>query len=240
LFDALVGRFGLGNLFMDVDTIAPGSDYVAAIHAGLAKCDVMLVVIGPAWLDDRLNDPGDLVRLEVAAALRSEALVVPVLVGGAQMPAAAALPDDLKALATRNSFRLSDERWATELPLLEEVVDGSETATIDLRIAGPRAWIRAGDDPPIELTASVVRLGRSPDNDVVIDDDTRISRRHAELVRHADRWSVRDCQSSNGTFLNGEAVTDATIRSGDVIRVGACVLTFTAEDDSFATTAAEG
>src|SRR5436190_1612320 len=76
LYDAMVVRFGEGNVFMDVD-MAPGVDFVKRIHEAVAACQVLLVVIGPEWatVEDeqgraRLDDPEDFVRLEVETALR--------------------------------------------------------------------------------------------------------------------------------------------------------------------------
>ena len=62
---------------MDVDTIAPGIDFVEAIEQAVSKCDVLIAVIGAGWLQSsdnqgrrRLGDPGDIVRLEIGNALK--------------------------------------------------------------------------------------------------------------------------------------------------------------------------
>jgi hypothetical protein len=111
----LSARFGREAIFIDVDTLAPGSDYTDAIDRTLGQSAVVLVVIGPSWLtvadaagQRRLDDPDDLVRLEVGAALEGQAGVVPVLVGGASMPSTAALPEPLKGLraGTRSRSRV--------------------------------------------------------------------------------------------------------------------------------------
>ena len=95
---------------MDVDSIALGRDFRQVLQERLASCDVMLALIGPDWLDirdasgnRRLNSPADFVRQEVAAALKRNIPVTPVLVRGAQIPAAEQLPDDLKDLAFRTA-----------------------------------------------------------------------------------------------------------------------------------------
>ena len=46
LADRLGERFGQDNIFMDVDTIAPGQDFIETIGKAVAACDVMIVVIG--------------------------------------------------------------------------------------------------------------------------------------------------------------------------------------------------
>jgi hypothetical protein len=115
LHDRLAAHFGAGQVFMDVDDIAPGADFAAQIEARVASCDAMVVVIGRNWLSSRnehghlrLNDPDDLVALEVASALRRRALVIPVLVGGARMPRAGDLRADLRGLAGRNALQVDD------------------------------------------------------------------------------------------------------------------------------------
>jgi TIR domain len=125
LRDALVGRFGAESVFHDVSTIRPGQDFTEALAAAINECDVMLVVIGPRWAtvlgpndSPRLHDPQDYVRLEVASALATSKRTVPVLVGGAVLPAADSLPSDLRALLTRQSIELRDTSWQADLDTL--------------------------------------------------------------------------------------------------------------------------
>jgi hypothetical protein len=93
LHDRLSVSFGPKQIFMDIDAIAPGEDFVRAIETTVAKCDVLIAVIGNNWLtskDDqggrRLDNPEDFVRMEIATALKREIRVIPVLVDGALMP----------------------------------------------------------------------------------------------------------------------------------------------------------
>ena len=104
LFDELVQSFGEDTVFMDVAAIEAGRDFRKAIEEGVVKCGVLLVLMGPEWLDAkdetgarRLNDPGDFVRIETASALKRDIPVIPVLVRGAQMPRAEQLPDELRS-----------------------------------------------------------------------------------------------------------------------------------------------
>jgi hypothetical protein len=78
---------------MDVDHIPAGADFVRHIENELAKCGVLLAIIGPHWLhirDDagarRLFDPHDLVTNEISVALRRGINVIPVLIDGTIMP----------------------------------------------------------------------------------------------------------------------------------------------------------
>lgn len=128
LADALVAAIGTENVFRDIEDIRPGEDFVVAIERQLAAIDVMLVVIGPAWLTvsrdgvRRLDEPDDFVRREIEAGLKSGKTVLPVLVGGAAMPAEKDLPPAMAALARRQSFILSDIGWALDVARLIEVI----------------------------------------------------------------------------------------------------------------------
>src|SRR5215204_1604663 len=105
----LVKLIGRNSVFMDVDSIALGRDFRQILHDRMQSCDLMLALIGPGWLDAkdaagnrRLESETDLVRQEIAAALKRNIPVIPVLLQGAQMPAAERLPDDVKDLVYRN------------------------------------------------------------------------------------------------------------------------------------------
>jgi len=120
--DRLRESFGSQQLFLDVDNIAPGLDYTQVLNQRVSECDVMLSIIGKGWIDARdasgmrrLDKPDDPVRLEIASALSQNKRVIPILVGGAQMPEGGELPEAIKALATRNAVRLTHERFGPEI-----------------------------------------------------------------------------------------------------------------------------
>ena len=99
------------------------------IEENVAGCGVLLVVMGPEWLNAkdengvrRLDDPSDFVRLETASALRRDIPVIPVLVRGAGMPHAEQLPKDLKELAYRNCCELTHARWKSDIQLLVDAL----------------------------------------------------------------------------------------------------------------------
>jgi hypothetical protein len=58
---------------MDIDTIQPGVDFAQAIQDEVARCDVVLAIIGKRWLNPtarrRLAEPTDYVRIELTSAL---------------------------------------------------------------------------------------------------------------------------------------------------------------------------
>ena len=119
LYDHLRRSFPGQKVFMDIDAIDPGEDFVDAINRTLESSRVVLAVIGRTWsaaADEtgkrRLDNPDDYVVRELSAALASKARVIPVLVGGASMPRTDALPLPLVALARRNAIEVSDSRFS--------------------------------------------------------------------------------------------------------------------------------
>jgi hypothetical protein len=115
LRDRLCRDFDPNQIFMDIDAIALGEDFVEAIETTVAKCDVLIAVIGNNWLtskDDRgnrrLDNPEDFVRMEIGVALKRKIRVIPVLVDNALMPQSTDLPEELKPLVRRNALLIHD------------------------------------------------------------------------------------------------------------------------------------
>ena len=71
----------------------------------------------------------------------------------------------------------------------------------------------------LEISSKIVRIGRDSNNDLQVH-DSEVSRFHAELQPEGDGFKVVDLGSSNGTFLNGEKITSATLSSGDRVQLG--------------------
>jgi TIR domain len=131
LCDDLADRLGEGRVFQDVDSIAPGEDFVDAIERGIAAADTVLAVIGPDWATvpnergvARLSEPDDVVRMEIGAALRAGKPVIPVLVGGASMPNAGDLPSEIASLARRNAVEVRAESWDDDTAKLLRALGG--------------------------------------------------------------------------------------------------------------------
>lgn len=130
LYDRLENTFGAGRLFMDVDNIPPGEDFVGVLQRQVAACDVLLAVIGRNWLrarDDggrpRLENPDDFVRIEIASGLSQGKRVIPVLVDEARMPIAGELPEDLTPLARRNAVRIAHDRFKDDAERLARTLE---------------------------------------------------------------------------------------------------------------------
>jgi hypothetical protein len=125
LYDRLSAEFGKSQVFMDIDSIEPGADFIEVIEQTVAACDAVLVVIGRHWLSAsdeqgrrRIENPEDFVRLEVATALSRKVRVVPILVGGAQMPRSDELPAALSGLSRRHALDLPDHGFHQTLERL--------------------------------------------------------------------------------------------------------------------------
>src|ERR1700758_2780596 len=76
LYARLEQAFPPEQLFMDVDNIEPGFDFVKVLEEQVAQCDVLVLIIGKGWIDARdesgarrLDNPADFVRIEIESAL---------------------------------------------------------------------------------------------------------------------------------------------------------------------------
>jgi uncharacterized membrane protein YhaH (DUF805 family) len=121
LYDQLLQHFNRDQLFMDVDAIEPGVDFVKSLDEQVANCTAFIAVIGPGWLTARsnnrklrLHNPSDYVRVEIESALKRDVRVIPVLVDGASMPRSSDLPPSLQELARRNAKEIAHHRFAAD------------------------------------------------------------------------------------------------------------------------------
>lgn len=144
LFGRLEQVFSPEQLFMDVDNMEPGLDFVKELEEQVAKCDVLISVIGKGWSDARdeagdrrLDDPTDFVRIEIESALDQDKRVIPVLVGQATMPKPDQLPEKMKPLARRHAVRLTHERFKADtealIAALERALENAEEVRISQR-----------------------------------------------------------------------------------------------------------
>ena len=149
MHEELEGRLGQEQVFRDADTLRAGQDFEQAIRQRLEHCQACLVLIGPNWAksqtatgERRLDQPGDYVCMEIAAALaRPDVLVVPVLVGGATMPPAADLPESIRALRRRQAMSVRDEAWEADMDRLA----ASLRQTVGAAPASPLATAPSGN-----------------------------------------------------------------------------------------------
>lgn len=116
IYDRLVQRFGKELIFKDVDSIPLGLDFREYVGEVVGRCNLLLAVVGDQWLSAvnpggarRIDDPKDLVRLEIEAALKRKIPVVPVLVRGASVPEENQLPPSLTGLTYRNGIKIRSD-----------------------------------------------------------------------------------------------------------------------------------
>jgi hypothetical protein len=134
-------EFGRKNVFIDVDMRA-GAKFPKVLEQRLAECKVMLVLIGPDWLNAtdeqgrrRLDDPDDWVRLEIAHALNRNITVIPVRVNGAELPSKGNLPSDIRGLLDHQAVSVTLAGFRNEMSGLVR----------DIRsIPSPWPWRRFG------------------------------------------------------------------------------------------------
>jgi hypothetical protein len=166
LYDRLVAHFGPENVFMDVEGIEPGLDFVEAIEEAVSSCRVLIVIIGDEWTHGtdaagrrRLDDPNDFIRLETGTALKRSIRVVPVLVGGAVMPLADELPEELKPLTRRQAIEINHKQWEASsgelIRTLEGILKlplaGAAVASTELAGAEASTLVPAPVSPPPQV-----------------------------------------------------------------------------------------
>src|SRR5215218_1473751 len=147
LYDRLAEHFGDERVFMDVEMEA-GVDFVEQINAAVGSCGALIVLIGDEWLTvtdasgrRRVDDPTDVHRVEVEAALKRGVRVIPALVQGARMPLEEELPEALRPLGRRQAVELSDQRWDYDVNRLIAVLKPVLAAA---EATAPRDRVRRG------------------------------------------------------------------------------------------------
>jgi len=231
LYAPLELHFGAGNVFMDVDSIPPGLDFIEAIKEAVGSCNIVLALIGPAWLtvtDERgrrrIDDADDFVALEIKTGLERDILVIPVLVDGAGPPRREDLPHSLAPLANRQVVRLDHDSFSTGITMLMNALDRALHNTVP----GGHPSTRSGLDAEHSL------FGRSPAELSMHRAHARSSSRFLSFAGHAwlpimaalgivallvwifrtgnaDDWSVsiaanKDWQATKIILSQGEAI----------------------------------
>lgn len=168
LYERLARDFGEQRIFVDLEGIDPGDDFVASLDGQLAKCEVLLVLMGRNWARAtgpsgarRLDDPNDFVRVEVRSALQREIKVFPVLIDGAEQPNPEELPDDLRALVRRQALSLDYAKFDGDVDRLSrairKVMVAAEPAPAPVEPVPAPAPMPA--PPPVPMPAAVTAGG---------------------------------------------------------------------------------
>jgi len=169
LYDHLIQHFDRNDVFIDVDNIPPGSDFVKQLEDTVAACEVFIAVIGPQWLtiadergERRLDQEHDFVRIEVASALMQNKLVIPVLVGQARMPRVYDLPEAIAPLARRNAIELSHQRFSYDVQKLVDSIRGAMSSGQFLKTPADPTTRRQKEAALKQLRVELVGATESP------------------------------------------------------------------------------
>jgi formylglycine-generating enzyme required for sulfatase activity len=125
IYERLRAEFGHSSVFIDLEGLDYGEDFVESLDRQLQHCQVLIALIGPQWLATpdghggrRLDDENDFVRIELRTALQRGIRVVPVLLNGAVMPRTSDLPADLQPLLRRQALELDFRRFDADIARL--------------------------------------------------------------------------------------------------------------------------
>jgi uncharacterized membrane protein YeaQ/YmgE (transglycosylase-associated protein family) len=169
VYDAFQKVLPRDNVFMDVDSIPPGADFVEILEGWVDKCEVLLALIGQGWASAtdpktgrrRLENPHDFVRVEVREALVRGIPVVPVLLDGTPMPDANELPDDIKKLVRRQAefieYRTFDADVARLVKKLQIGQNASEASEVNAKSPNARASVGVRAAPDARMTHATDR-----------------------------------------------------------------------------------
>jgi hypothetical protein len=136
IYDALVVHFGRSSVFRDRDSMGLGTLYPGQIRDALQRCDVLLAVIGPHWLDARdaagrrrIKQPDDWVRRELRTAFERPIRVAPLLLDDVALPSRWQLPHDIRRLSLSNFWRIRNETFASDVAALIAQLDPTAAPT---------------------------------------------------------------------------------------------------------------
>jgi pSer/pThr/pTyr-binding forkhead associated (FHA) protein len=103
-----------------------------------------------------------------------------------------------------------------------------------------KCMLQSVDDPGQEWSfdKEEIRLGSMDDNDIVLSDDT-VSRYHCKIVQEDTGYVLIDLGSTNGTFINGEKITEGVVKPGQILRLGMVEMRFETSDAAAAAAASK-
>jgi TIR domain len=227
--DAIAGRirdrlsecYGNAAVFMDIDSIPFGKDFRAHVREAVLKEDIVLAIIGPKWTGrtkagvSRINEETDPVRIELEIALERGIPVIPVLVGGASMPKADALPATLKDLPFLNAAVIDAGR---DFHQHVDRLIRSTDSLLNIKSAElvPTAIVKSRESGPVisDLGAPAI------DTPALVPDDNRY--KSGLLVRGLPTFSDRAEESKFKEFFSRQTVGQARV----TMAIGAASWTF--------------
>lgn len=133
--ERLTRTFGPENVFRDRDSLTLGVLYPAKIRRALERCDTVLAVVGPSWLEIRdssgrrcLDNPQDWVRTELRMAFERDIPVVPVLLDDTPLPDPRRLPADITALSLSTYWQVRHQSFESDIRGLIRGVSSSASS----------------------------------------------------------------------------------------------------------------
>jgi hypothetical protein len=138
LYSELCKFFAAENIFKDVNTLTPGSNFKKEIESALDKSSIVLLLIDKHW-SQLQNDKGekkifsknDFVRYEIAVALEKNLEIIPVLFENGGMPAEKELPLALRPLCSKHAFTIHVESVIKDVKLLIEYIRSKKKFLFD-------------------------------------------------------------------------------------------------------------
>jgi DNA polymerase len=169
LYDHLIQHFKPENIFMDVQNIEPGADFVQVLEDAVAQCDVFITMIGIHWLtltdssgERRIDQWNDFVRIEIESAIKHEKLIIPVLVGGAKMPSPNDLPESIQVLARRNAITISHQHFARDVASLVKFIKETVPSHPTFKRRADSALIAKKENQLKEVRMDLIKASDSP------------------------------------------------------------------------------
>ena len=208
LHDHLATWLGREEIFLDREpgNIRVTDDFLKVIEAAVEGTEILIALIGPAWASNenlsRLDDPEDVVRLELGRAFERAAAgekiaIIPVLVGGARMPQATdSSPSPLQNLVKIQALTIPDESTAYREGL-SRLLDAIDCHSPGLRARRQNTWLREALSAPDDSRA---RFGQ----DIAIRAPNRQFVQRAEASAALDAWWRNWPDQHNAFLLLGE------------------------------------
>jgi len=160
LYSELCKHFVSKNIFKDINTLKPGTNFKAEIEAALENSSVLLVLIDRNWSQlknekgiKRIFEENDFVRHEVKLAIEKNIEIIPVLFENGNMPSLKDLPKILRPLTGKQAFTIHAETVTEDIKALIEVVKskkkfffdgGTITGAYERLIKDPVGTIKTG------------------------------------------------------------------------------------------------
>lgn len=136
-------------------------------------------------------------------------------------------PSDLTQMASPVSDRFVYPEPFEQPESFEEPESFEQAAEPFEPEAPALAWLESldGEQTKYPIRKTAVRIGRRPDNDIVMKNDT-VSGHHAEILKRGDEFTITDLGSSNQVFVGGKPVEKSSLKNGDLIELGEVRLRF--------------